>query len=80
MKMPVRRFWFMQAQIDRISAIESLDKLPLVQSAMGGEGVKDYAASLKERAGTIVDSRPVEIIKTEESEKEKLRALSGKVR
>ena len=78
--MPVRRFWFMQGQIDRICAIESLDKIPLMQSSMGGEGVKDYVADLKERAGLIVDSRPAENIKTEESEKAKLRALSGKVR
>ncbi len=78
--MPVRRFWFMQAQIDRICAIEALDKIPLMQTSMGGEGVKDYVTDLKERAGTIVDSRPIENIKTEESEKAKLRALSGKVR
>ena len=70
----------MQAQIDRICAIEALDKIPLMQCSAGGDGVKDYATSLKERAGLIVDSRPIANVRTEESEKAKLRALSGKVR
>lgn len=70
----------MDSQIERLIAFESLRAVPVHQSSMGGKGVKEMIEKFKETMGEVSSTRPVEFVKTDEAEKQKLRALSGKIR
>jgi len=74
--MPVGRFWFMNSQVERIYAEESLRLLPIAQTAMGDS--KEVRNSLTEILGQTQDVRPLEFIETSEESKDKLKLLSGR--
>lgn len=78
LNMPIRRFWYMYSYVDRIKASDLKDAIPLVQCAMGGDGVKQFADSLTQRKGTVNDVRPVEFVKTSDEDKQKLEHFFGK--
>ena len=77
--MPARRFWMMESQIERVSAYEKLQDVPLHQVGMEGEHVKKYVDRLQESLGDVYDVRPEEFVKTDEDQKKRLQQLSRSV-
>lgn len=80
LNIPVRRFWFMNAQIERVTAYEMLTQIQLHQSSASGEHAQQLAEQLKEQMGSVSDVRPVEFVTTDEANKEALSQISGKTR
>lgn len=77
MDMPVRRFWFMNNQLPRVQAYESLTQVSVAQCSNGGKEVNEYVQGLKEEMGNVVDQRPVEYVETDEDTKARLRRMAG---
>lgn len=59
--LPVRTFWFLNAQIDRLSAEETLRGIDLALAGqMDGKGIKHLQERLTQKIGLIVkaDEKP----------------------
>lgn len=54
MDLPVRAFWFMSSQIDRVLASESLTSLHITASAQGGSSYEETKRQLLDVLGTPV--------------------------
>lgn len=60
--LPVRTFWHLSKEIDRIRADEIVEWLPAHASAMGGEGIQKLFDRLRERIGSpaVVEQKGIE--------------------
>lgn len=74
MELPLKTFWFLSHQVDRIRAEDMLDWMSPMSIGMGGEHVPRVAKKLKERVGNPMI---MEATKLTRSAKEKLRAFFG---
>lgn len=77
LNMPIRRFWYMEQQLERVRAQELSIQIPLMQCGMGGEHVKEYHHALQERVGQVADVRSTEYVRTSDDDKKRLAALSS---
>ena len=77
--MPAKRFWLLEKNVSRIQAHEAMQSIPLVQCAMGGDGVKDYQSTLTNALGKIHETQLLPQ-RTDEATKARLRALSNKAK
>lgn len=53
MNLPIRSFWFMSDQIERVQSGEDQRKFRISANAYGGEGVKDYLEELSKSVGQV---------------------------
>lgn len=74
MAMPIRAFWFMSGQIDRIRAEETLDNMIGYSVIMGGKHVPKIVSGLRERVGRPI---VVEQMTIGNKDIEALKALFG---
>lgn len=56
--MPIKRFWLMNTQIDRISAQRDLRALTLTNVAQSEESAKNHREHLNREIGTLVVGAP----------------------
>lgn len=54
MSLPIRAFWFLSSQIDRVQAAESLNSLHITASAQSNESYGDTKGQLLEVIGTPI--------------------------
>ncbi|SCW95661.1 hypothetical protein [Ancylobacter rudongensis] len=59
MAMPVRRFWFLLSQIDRLRAEDGLEQLALLAAVTNEEGYKSLHGSLGKQIGEIYVYEPI---------------------
>ena len=72
--MPIRLFWVMSGNIDRIRSENSLHDAPLLSTVMGGEHVSEVIGEYRKRAGNPLVVEQVRMTKRDE---EKLRKHFG---
>lgn len=80
MRLPIKTFWLMHANIDRIKAQEDMRSLTVsIGAQAGGEAVKSIRQQLIVEAGTIVKAAPADPLDAQRDEKgfAELKALSG---
>lgn len=59
MKMPVRRFWLMNRNINRIQAENDVRMVTVMNAAQSQEGAKEYRESLIEEMGDVARAEAV---------------------
>lgn len=66
MELPLRVFWSLNAQVNRLRAEENLESLDVNLMANHGdsEGITGFRSSLREAMGTTVDAREIPTIET----------------
>lgn len=76
LELPIRLFWFLSSQVDRIRAEEILDFMPALSTAMGGDHVKDVFEGFKQRVGQALVTETLKPVRSEiEAAKRKLAGL-----
>lgn len=65
LSLPLKRFWFLVNQIDRLRAEEGIRHIQLLASAQDGDAIKEVLESLKDEMGKVFiwqeDDTPKEI-------------------
>lgn len=54
LKMPIKRFWLLSENIDRIEAQRDMRALTVANVAQGEEAARDHRKHLQETVGTLV--------------------------
>lgn len=53
MQIPLKRFWFLANQVDRLRAEQEIRQLQLLGSAQSGDAYKEAIKALKNEMGTV---------------------------
>lgn len=79
--MPMRRFWFMARELERVDAAEQIAAIQIARTGMmEKDDLEKTFNRLQERVGEVSDYREPEFVETSSSDKEKLKRLSGRVK
>lgn len=82
-KLPLKAFWMLQRNIDRLEASSDYRQLQLICSATSSEGVKDVSERLLKTIGKVViydEQKRVEHIQEEQLDRAGLNRIRGKGR
>jgi hypothetical protein len=79
LSMPLRTFWMMNKNIDRIMAEADMRMLSVVAYAQSGDGIEDFTKKLRDQVGKIVEIDAAKMAMSETYDREGLLALKALV-